>query len=69
MPVLLDPSQFEAWLHATDEAAQALLHSACQVPLVGAPAPRALAPHPAQPPQAPRRPPPAPAADPTLSLF
>ena len=63
MPVLLAPAQFEAWLHATDEAAHALLHGARQVPLTGTPAPRAPVSAPA-----PRAPSPLP-ADGTLSLF
>jgi putative SOS response-associated peptidase YedK len=65
MPVLLAPRDFEAWLHATDEQAHALLRQACTVPLIGQSAPRA------PPPGAARRvaPAPPPAPDDTLSLF
>ena len=32
MPVLLAPGDFEAWLHATDEQAHALVRKTCAVP-------------------------------------
>lgn len=65
MPVLLAPAQFEAWLHASDEAAHALLHSGRLVPLAGTPVPR----HPPEHLQQPRHRPPVPPQDGTLSLF
>jgi len=65
MPVLLAPGDFEAWLHATDEQAHALVHKTYAVPICGEPAPRA------PPPVRVRRvTPPAPdAPDDTLNLF
>jgi putative SOS response-associated peptidase YedK len=63
MPVLLTPGDFEAWLHATDEQAHALVRSMPAVPLVGQPAPRELPPR-----TAPRAPPAAGPED-TQNLF
>ena len=63
MPVLLAPGEFEAWLHASDEQAHALLRRMPAVPLIGEPAPREPAQH------TPHRPMPTPAPDDTRSLF
>jgi putative SOS response-associated peptidase YedK len=63
MPVLLAPGDFEAWLHATDDQAHALLRRMPAVPLTGEPAPRP------PPPRLVRRTAPRPAPDDTGSLF
>ena len=63
MPLILAPSQFEAWLHATDAQAHALLRQTPTGDLVGEPAPL----KPTQPKV--RRPPPLPRPDDTLPLF
>ena len=60
MPVLLAPGDFEAWLHATDEQAHAMLRGMSALALTGEPAPR---------PRAARRTVHPPAPDDTRSLF